>query len=412
MRVSYSAAAERFREEIERFLAANLPEDWRGVGTLEGQDFLDFRKRWRRTLHEHRLLAPAWPESYGGRGLSAEEQVVLAEVFALAGVPDGSASDEISIGMLGNTLLDLGSEEQKEHYLPRILSGEIVFCQGYSEPNAGSDLANLATRAELRGDEWVINGQKTWTSEAVDSNWVFILARTDPASKRHRGLTFLLVPLDQPGIELRPIQMINGQDGFCEVFLTDARTSAESVVGEVGEGWKVGLHLLNHERGQAAVTLPIRFQAELDRLMELARSRGLLGDPVMRQRLAWCCERVHAMRLLGWRAVSRWIAGEQPGPESSAFKLHWSEYHGVATQLAMDILGSEGLVTEGRAPQGEVTVTDEVGAANSTASWQGISLNALSETIWAGTSEVQRSIIGERVLGLPREPRPGDRPGP
>jgi alkylation response protein AidB-like acyl-CoA dehydrogenase len=411
VRVSYSPAAERFRDEIEDFLAANLPDDWRGVGKLEGREFHDFRRGWRRTLYEHRLLAPAWPESYGGRGLSAEEQVVLAEAFALAGVPDGSASDEIGIGMLGNTLLDLGSEEQKEHYLPRILSGEVVFCQGYSEPNAGSDLANLSTRAELKGNEWVINGQKTWTSEAMEATWTFILARTDPASTRHRGLTFLLVPLEQEEIELRPIRMINGQSGFCETFFTDARTPAECVVGEVGEGWKVGLHLLEHERGQAAVTLPIRFQAELDRLMDLARSRGLLDDPVMRQRLAWCCERVHAMRLLGWRAVSRWIAGEQPGPESSAFKLHWSEYHGVATQLAMDILGSECLVTKGRPPQGEATVTDEVGAVNSTASWQGISLNALSETIWAGTSEIQRSIIGERVLGLPREPRPADWPG-
>ena len=405
MRVSYSADAERFRGEVQQFLAANLPEGWRGVGALEGREFRDFRERWRRTLYEHRLLAPAWPESYGGRGLSPEEQVILAEELALAGVPEGTVNDEIGVGMLGNTLLDLAGKEQREHYLPRILSGELVFCQGFSEPNAGSDLSNISTRAEREGDEWVVNGQKSWTSGGMDANWVFILARTDPASKRSRGLTFLLVPLEQEGVERRPIRMINGQSGFCEVFFTDARTSADCVVGEVGEGWKVGLHLLAHERGQAAVTLPIRFQAELDRLMELARSRGLLEDPVMRQRLAWCCERVHVMRLLGWRAVTRWIAGERPGPESSAFKLHWSEYHGVATQLAMDILGDEGLVTKGRSPQEDAGVTDEVGAANSTASWQGISLNALSETIWAGTSEIQRSIIGERVLGLPREPR-------
>ena len=405
MRLDYSPGAESFRDEVRAFLHKNLPGGWRGIGMLEGDEFDAFIRDWRRTLFDARMLAPSWPQEYGGRGLSHEMQVVMAEEFAAAGVPCGGANDEAGIAMLGNTLLELGSTDQKSFFLPRILSGESVWCQGYSEPNAGSDLANISTRAVLTGEHWVIDGEKTWTSGALDANWIFIIARTDRSERRHRGLSFLLVPLEQPGVMVRPIEMINGQSGFCETFFTGATTAAEHVVGEVGDGWRVGMHLLGHERGQAAVALPIRFQAELARLIDLATECGAIDDPIIRQRLAWCAERVHVMRLLGLRDVTSWIAGKPQGAESSVFKLHWSEYHGAATQLAVDILGPRAMIAAGRRPQGDAEATDEIGAVNSTASWQGVSLNALSETIYAGTSEIQRSIIGERILGLPREPR-------
>jgi alkylation response protein AidB-like acyl-CoA dehydrogenase len=250
----------------------------------------------------------------------------------------------------------------------------------------------------------VLNGQKTWTSDALDANWIFVLARTDPSAVRHRGLTFLLVPMDQPGVDLRPIRMINGHAAFCETFFTDARTAHEHVVGEVHGGWKTAMHLLGHERGQMAVALPIRFQLDLDRLIALAREHGRLDDPDIRRRLAWCQGRVSVMRGLGWRMATSWLKGDAPGPETSVFKLYWSEYHVAETRLAMDVMGEEGLLVEGRGPAAP-DFMDDVGAPNSTASWQGALLNALGGTIYAGSSEIQRNILGERVLGLPREPR-------
>jgi len=405
MDIRYPAEAERYRWHIRAFLAEHLPSDWKGVGMLEGDAYREFVLAWRRTLYEHDLIAPAWPAEYGGGGLSHLEQIVLAEEFALAGVPTGTLTDEYGIDMIGNTLRHLGTEEQKAYFLPRILSGEIMFCQGFSEPNAGSDLANLSTKAVLDGDKWVINGQKIWTSDGLDANWIFVLARTDPAAAKHHGITLLLVPIDQPGVELRPIRMITGQAEFCETFFTDARTARAHVVGAVDGGWKVAMHLLGHERGQTAVALPIRFKVDLDRLVELARGRGRLDDPAFRRRLAWCYSRVAIMRGLGWRMATRWLRGEAPGPEASVFKLIWSEYHVEETRLALDVIGEEGLLTWGRPPSAPYLM-DDVGAPNSTASWQGALLNSLGGTIYAGSSEVQRNILGEHLLGLPREPRP------
>ncbi len=220
---TYSPQAEVYREKVQTFLAEKLPASWAGVGRLEGAALATFVAEWRRILYEANYLAPGWPVEYGGAGLTATEQVILAEEFARAGVPTGGANDVFSIQMLGNTLLQWGTEEQKRRYLPRLLAGEDTWCQGYSEPNAGSDLSNLGLRAELDGDEWVLNGQKIWTSAGHLADHIFTLARTDPEAPRHKGISFLLVDMRQPGIEVRPIKMISGDSEFNEVFYTDAR---------------------------------------------------------------------------------------------------------------------------------------------------------------------------------------------
>jgi alkylation response protein AidB-like acyl-CoA dehydrogenase len=403
--ITYPADAEAFRAEVQAVLAEELPADWRGIGAIaDPAEAAAFAAQWRSTLHRRGLLGVTWPLEYGGRGLSKLHQVVLVEELARAGLTFGQHTDLFGIKMLGSTLLRFGTPEQKAHFLPRILSGEDRWCQGYSEPGAGSDLAALSTRAELVGDEWVINGQKVWTSVAHLSNWIFLLARTDPSAARHKGISFLLCPLDQPGVEVRPIRQIGGEPEFNEVFFTDARTPAGNLVGPVHGGWTVAMTLLGHERGEEAATNPILFRAELDRLFELARQYGRDGDPLIRQRLAWCYGWVEIMRYLGYRILTQTVKGEELGAAASVAKLFWSEYHVKATELALDIEGLPGLVPEGRGPLRAVR-TDDPGAPNSTGSWLGTFLNARAGTIYAGSSEVQRDILAERVLGLPKDRR-------
>ncbi|MGH9093668.1 MAG: acyl-CoA dehydrogenase family protein, partial [Acidimicrobiales bacterium] len=323
--------------------------------------------------------------------------------FNRAGVPTGGRNDTFGIQMVGNTILQWGTDEQKRHFLPRILSGADVWCQGYSEPQAGSDLGNLGCRAVLDGDEWVINGQKVWTSAAQLANWIFVLARTDPDAPKHKGITFLLVPMEQPGVEVRPIRMMTGGSEFNETFFTDARTPADHVVGGVNAGWGVAMTLLGYERGEAAATFPIMFRGELDRLLTLAQEAGRTTDPLIRQRLAWCHTKVEIMRYLGMRTLTRYLAGEAPGPEASIFKCYWSEYHQAVTELAVDLLGPEAMVPSGKAPTSSFQA-DDPGAPNDSASWVGSFMVARAGTIYAGTSQIQRNILGEMVLGLPKEP--------
>jgi alkylation response protein AidB-like acyl-CoA dehydrogenase len=404
MEVRYPPEAEQYREKVQAFLAEHLPSGWKGIGALEGKAYRDFVESWRAVLFDNGYLAVRWPVEYGGAGLSPLEQVVLFEELTKAGVPSGGINDVFGIQMVGNTLLEWGTEEQRRHFLPRILSGEDRWCQGYSEPNAGSDLGNLSCRAVLDGDEWVINGQKVWTSAGHLANWIFVLARSNPEAPKHRGITFLLVPMDQPGVEVRPIKMISGDSEFNEVFFTDARTAASNVVGQVDGGWAVAMTLLGYERGEAAAILPIEFKGELDRLVDMAKERGKTSDPLIRQRLAWCWSKVEIMRYLGYRTLTGYLKGQSPGPESSIFKLYWSEYHKRLAELAVDILGPEALVPSGRRPATSFR-TDDMGAPNSTASWSTVFLTSRAETIYAGTSQVQRNILGEMVLGLPKEPR-------
>ncbi|MGI9031597.1 MAG: acyl-CoA dehydrogenase family protein [Ilumatobacteraceae bacterium] len=405
MQPTYTADAEAYRDKVQAFLAEKLPSDWGGIGQLEGQELSDFVAWWRGVLYEAGYLAPGWPIEYGGGGLSALEQVIIAEEFARAGVPTGGPNDVFGIQMLGNTLLVWGTDEQKAHYLPRVLSGADTWCQGYSEPNAGSDLGSLALRATLDGDQWVLNGQKIWTSAGHLADHIFTLARTDPDAPKHKGISFLLVDLRQPGIEVRPIRMISGESEFNEVFYTDAVCPRDEVVGGVNNGWAVAMSLLGFERGEAAATVPIRYQAELDRLFILAKERGLDQDPLIRQRLAWCYGNVQVMRYLGMRTLTRFLAGHHPGPDGAITKLYWSEYHRVVTELAVEILGAEALVPTGRRPSSAFQ-TDDAGAPNSSSSWVDTFLNARAGTIYAGSSQIQRNIIGEMVLGLPKEPRP------
>lgn len=401
---TYAPEAEAFRGKVQAFLAENLPAGWNGIGALPRDEAHGFAAQWRKTLHANGFLAPSWPKEFGGGGLSPLEQVIMAEEFVKVGVPGGTSNDVFGIQMVGNTILQWGTPEQKVHFIPRILSGEDIWCQGYSEPNAGSDLGSLGCRAELDGDEWVLNGQKIWTSSGHLANWIFVLARTDPDAPKHKGISFLLVPMDQPGVEVRPIAMISGESEFNEVFFTDARCAKQNVVGEVNGGWAVAMFLLGYERGESAATFPVLFRAELDRLVALAAEHGRAADPVIRQRLAWCHTKVEIMRYLGMQTLTRFIKGEHPGPDAAIFKLYWSEYHRVVTELAVDILGPQAMVPSGRGPA-TAFQTDSAGAPNDSASWVGTFYNARAGTIYAGTSQVQRNIIGEMVLGLPKEPR-------
>jgi alkylation response protein AidB-like acyl-CoA dehydrogenase len=400
---NYPSQAETFRETVRAFLAQNLPPGWRGVGALDGEAVQVFTCRWREVLYDNKLLAPSWPIEYGGAGLTLLERVVLSEEFNRAGVPTGGPNDRFGIQLLGNTLIEWGTDEQKQKFLPRILSGEDRWCQGYSEPEAGSDLGNLGCRAELDGDEWVLNGQKVWTSVAHLANWIFVLTRTNPYAAKHRGITFLLVPMDQPGVSVRPIRMMTGGAEFNETFFTNARTPVSNVVGSVDAGWAVAMALLGHERGEAAATFPLMFRAELDRLIRLARERARTTDPQVRQWLAWCYTKVELMRYLGMRSLTRYLAGEAPGPETSLIKCLWSEYHQKATELAVDLLGADGMVPSGRPASGSFPV-DDPGAPNDSASWVGSFMVARAGTIYAGTSEIQRNIAAEMILGLPKEP--------
>jgi alkylation response protein AidB-like acyl-CoA dehydrogenase len=405
MDLHYPAGSEEFRGTVRDFLSKNVPDGWQGMGALPSGEQAGFLADWRRRLHANGLLAIGWPREYGGAGLSPVEHLIVAEEFTAAGVPQGGPNDNFGIQMLGSTLLRFGTEEQRRHYLPRVLSQEDVWCQGFSEPEAGSDLAGIRTRARLTGDRWVIDGQKTWTSYAHLATHIFVLCRTEPGSVRNRGLSLLLVPLAQPGIEVRPLRTMTGEVDFNEVFFTGAECPATDVIGEVGSGWTVAMTLLGFERGEAAATLPMKFRADLRRLVELARRTGRADDPAIRLRLARCAEGVEQMRCMGLRAVSRWLAGEDIGAESSIHKLYWSEWLQRTTELAVDILGLDATTPEGEGLQGMSFPAAEAGTPNTTGAWVDYFLRARAATIYAGSSEIQRTIIGERLLGLPREPR-------
>jgi alkylation response protein AidB-like acyl-CoA dehydrogenase len=401
-----SSGQQEFREKVRAILSDPLPADWQGIGRIPASEQATFRDGWRSHLHAHGLLAVQWPASYGGSGLSPLEQVIVAEECIRLGVPQGGLNDNFGIQMLGSTLLKFGTEKQKETLLPAILSGEHKWCQGFSEPDAGSDLASLRTSAVREGDEWVINGQKIWTSYAHFATHIFVLCRTTKAtSRKHEGLSILLVELDQPGVDIRPLKTMTGEDEFNEVFLTGARCGSTDVLGSVGQGWTVAMTLLGFERGEAAATLPIRFRADFDRLMSLARDNDRLGDPDIRRRLASSFSRVEEMRCLGQVALSRWLAGTDIGPESSLHKLLWSEWIQEATELALHIIGTGSITPQGDGLQGVSFPASEAGSLNTSGAWVDYYLRARAASIYAGSNEIQRNIVAERMLGLPREAR-------
>ncbi|MCV7214927.1 acyl-CoA dehydrogenase [Mycobacterium crocinum] len=404
MDIDYPREAECFRDEIRLFLAENLPAGWTGPGALAPEEREERRQWWRKILADRGLVTVSWPKEYGGGGLSPVEQVVLAEEFARAGAPEREENDLLGIDLLGNTLIALGTEEQKKHFLPRILSGEDRWCQGFSEPDAGSDLASVRTRAVLDGDEWVINGQKIWTSAGPTANWIFVLARTDPAAPKHKGLSMLLVPIDQPGVVVRPIVNAAGHASFSEVFFTDARARGADVLGGVGGGWGTAMTVLGFERGSQITTAAIEFGRDLDRLRALARQRGKHTDPHVRNELAWCYSRVEILRYQGFRGLTALLNGQRPGAAAAINKVIWSEYFRRATDLAIDILGVDALCADG-AGNGGALIIPVPGTDNSAACWLDELLYARAATIYAGSSQIQRNVIGEQLLGLPKEPR-------
>ncbi|MFN8021156.1 MAG: acyl-CoA dehydrogenase family protein [Acidimicrobiales bacterium] len=404
MDLTYPPEADEFRAKVRAFLEANLPAGWKGIGSLSHDEASAFTEQWRKVLHENGYLALSWPKEVGGAGLTPLESVIVAEEFAKAGAPTGGPNDGFGITMLGNTMLRWGTDEQKRHFLPRVLSGEDRWCQGYSEPAAGSDLGNLGCRAVLDGDEWVINGQKIWTSAGHLADHIFVLARTDATAAKHRGITFLLVDMRQPGVEVRPIKMMSGDSEFNEVFFSDARCPKENVLGEVNGGWAVAMTLLGNERGAGAAVQALAFRREMDKLVELAKERGATDDPTIRQRMMRCHTNVEIMRFLSYKALTAFLHGHQPGADASIGKLFWSHHHQQVTELAVDILGADAMVPTGQTPH-SAFAADAAGSPNDSANWTGVFYNARAGTIYAGTSQVQKGIVGEQILGLPKEPR-------
>jgi alkylation response protein AidB-like acyl-CoA dehydrogenase len=404
--LTYSPADEAFRTEVKAFIARSVPEGWAGWGALDPERRPEWAEQWRQTLLDRGWLAPAWPAEYGGGGLSVSQQSILSEESTKAGVPTSPRpSDAFGFSLLGPTLLAWGTPEQKQHFLPRTLSGEIRWAQGYSEPDAGSDLFGLRTRAVLDGDDWVLDGEKVWQTAGMYANWIFVLARTDPEAEKAKGLSFLLVPIDQPGVEVRGIKNMAGLTEFAGFTFAGARTEAENVVGGVNNGARVALTLLGFERGAGGVAAAAAYQIELDRLVALTRDTGRNADPVVRQRVAACWTKVQIMRYLGLRALSAGMGDRAPGPESSITKMFGAEYHREVTELAMDVAGMEAVAPVGP-PAAASLGADPLGVDPlSSASWATVYLLARAGTIYGGSSQIQRNTIAEQILGLPREPR-------
>lgn len=375
---------EEFRAEVREWLADNLVGEYAALKGLGGpgreHEAYEERLAWNRHLAAAGLTCLGWPVEHGGRGLSVAHRVAFYEEYAKADAPD--KVNHLGEELLGPTLIAFGTPEQQQRFLPGILDVTELWSQGYSEPGAGSDLANVATSAVLDGDQWIINGQKVWTSLAHWAQWCFVVVRTEKGSKRHAGLSFLLVPLDQPGVEIRPIIQLTGDSEFNEVFFTDARTDADLVVGEPGDGWRVAMGLLTFERGVSTLGQQIRYARELSGIADLAKSNGAIDDPLIRERLTRAWAGLQTMRSYALATMDV----EQPGQDNVS-KLLWANWHRDLGELAMDIKGRSGLLLDG----GEF---DE---------WQRLFLFSRSDTIYGGSNEIQRNIIAERVLGLPRE---------
>jgi len=413
MDLTYPAEAESFRVEIRSWLRDNLPEGWfDSTGerdhnfALVGEERERFNKEWLVELFDGGWICSSWPTEYGGKGLSTMEGVVLAEEFDRSGAP--MRGDFFGDTLVGPTILQWGTEEQKKKFLPGILEGVTSWCQGFSEPGSGSDLAALQCKAELDGDEWVINGQKVWTTQAQGADYCFLLTRTDPTVSKHAGITYMLVPMNQPGVEVRPIKQVDSSEEFNEVFFSDARCPKDNIVGGLNNGWKVAMTTLGFERGTSATTGHRRFERELEAIIEVARANGKIGDPIIRQRLAWAHSKVEIMRINGLRSLASVLNKDQKSAAIGALnKMNWSEYHREVMELYLDIEGPNGIVLTGSDDAEAIT---GVGRREGTPGYPVSPMQASfffsrSETIWGGTAEIQRNIVGERVLGLPKEPK-------
>lgn len=405
--LAYPPDAEQFRQVIAGWLHDNLPPGWGAPGfSLSPAQKKAFNQDWTAKLFDGGWICASWPTEYGGKGLTLLQQVVLTEEFARAGAP--LRADFFGDTLVGPTLLQWGTEEQKQRFIPGILKGEIAWCQGFSEPDAGSDLAGLKTRAVRDGDEWVVNGQKVWTTQAHYADYIFLLARTDPDAPRHAGISYLLVPMKQDGVEVRPIEQIDGSAEFNEVFFSDVRCPKDNVIGGVNNGWKVAMTTLGFERGTSSTTGHRRFQKEFDQILVLARSKGKTRDPMIRQRLAQSWSNIKIMQINGYRILTDVLNGTHSTAKLGAcHKMFWSEAHQATMELALDVYGMDGQVLQG--DDGNESILP--GARRARAGYPVDNLQSLfffsrSETIWGGTAEIQRNIVGERALGLPKEPKP------
>ena len=409
MDLSYPPEAEQFRKEIRTWLEENLPDGWfEPAFELKGPDRDRFNEEWPSKLYGGGWICAGWPKEYGGKGLSTMENVVLAEEFARAKAP--LRADFFGDTLVGPTILQWGTEEQKKEFLPRIMKGEVRWCQGFSEPNSGSDLASLKTSAVLDGDEWIINGQKVWTTQAQFADYIFLLARTDPSAPKHKGISYLLVPMKQPGIEVRGITQPDGTAEFNEVFFDNARCPKDNVVGGLNNGWIVANTTLAHERGMSATTSYRRFADEFEAMTTEARRRGVIEDPLIRQRLMRYRTKIEILRINGLRALSATLNGKKDpgvGALGATNKMFWSEMHRDAMELALDIFGAQSLLADSGPVEGgwPATMRGDSVTGYKVSPMLSAFYFSRSETIWGGTAEIQRNIVGERVLGLPKEPK-------
>ncbi|MGH3415044.1 MAG: acyl-CoA dehydrogenase family protein [Actinocrinis sp.] len=393
MDLRYTPGDEEFRAEVRAWLGDHLTGEFAALKGLGGSgrehEAHEERRAWNRHLAAHGWTCLGWPVEYGGRGLSLFRQVIFHEEYAHANAP--ARVNHLGEELLGPTLIAYGTAEQKKRFLPGIADVTELWCQGYSEPGAGSDLAGVRTRARLEGGEWLIDGQKIWTSLAQHARWCFAVVRTEPGSRRHAGLSYLLIPMDQSGVEVRPIRQLTGTSEFNEVFFDSARTEASLVVGAPGEGWRVAMATLGFERGVSTIGQQVGFARELEGVLATAKENGTYDDPVLRDRLAKAEVGLEVLRMHALRTLSAYDAGSQ-GPEASVSKLLWARWHRELGELAMDVRGADAL-TVASPPYG-------------LDGQQTHFLFSRADTIYGGSDEIQRTIIAERLLGLPKEPRP------
>ncbi|MBS0254948.1 MAG: acyl-CoA dehydrogenase family protein [Proteobacteria bacterium] len=389
MRLGFTPEEELFRAECADWLNGQMAGEFRDIrGITKLTAAPERRKEWEQRLGEARWSCIGWPEQWGGRGASLAQQVIFAEEYARAGVP--GRVNHIGIELAGPTILTFGTDEQKRRFLPDIAAGKTIFCQGFSEPNAGSDLASVRTKGRLEGGQWVVNGQKIWTSLAHISDWIFVVTRTEEGSQGPKGLTFLMMPLDQPGIEVRGITQINGDAEFNETFFTDATCPADSLIGAVGDGWRIAMGLLAFERGVSTLGQQMGFRNELDEIIAAARANGAAKNPLIRQRIAQAEIGLRLMRYGALRMLSNTDHSKIDGA-ALTYKIQWATWRRNLGELAMDVLGQAGELTEGADYEWGVLPN--------------LFLYSRADTIYGGTNQIQRNLIAERGLGMPREPR-------
>jgi alkylation response protein AidB-like acyl-CoA dehydrogenase len=393
-----------FRTQTREWIAANAPDglhdlaDWNMAVTAGGYRGEELARAaadpryadWEARLADASLICPQWPAEFGGQGMDGVRLAVLNEEFHAAGVP--RARRGMGESLVGPSIIVHGTDEQRAVFLPRIISGEDVYCQGFSEPDHGSDLAGVETKAKVDGDQVVITGTKVWTSGAARANMMFALCRSDPDVPKHAGLSYILFPFKEPEVTYQPIRQLSGASEFCQDFINEVRVPLFNVIGGLNNGWKVAMTTLGHERGGAVTVQHLGFEREFWELVETARKRARNTDPLVRQDLARAYTGVQTMRFNGLRALAQAAEGRPPGPEASISKLLWSEYHKRLGEVAINIEGTDALVR----PDGDGYPTTQ---------WQNVFLSSRAGTIYSGTSEIQRNIIGERALGLPKEPR-------